>query len=324
MVTRILLLGWLSSIIGGCAPELDDRISLVTSPRVIALTSFPAEAAPTDMVTLRGLYVGPQGELPWDGASWAFCTERKPLTELGPISPACLAAEGESLVQVGEGAMATGAIPADACRLFGPDRPEPKAGEPAGRPVDPDFTGGYHQPFRILVNGSFVSGGVRVACGLSGATPAQAATFREQYGANVAPAPDALLLKRGANAGESINNDPDTALFVAPNERLTLEVSWPLCTTEANCGGAETYLWFDPDKRTIEKRREGIRVSWFVTAGTLDADRTGRAEDEADTNSSQNGWTAPAEAGIVSLWIVARDDRGGVGWRAGKIRVGSP
>jgi hypothetical protein len=323
MVTRILFWGALSILVG-CAPELDDRISRVTSPRVIALTSFPAEAAPTEMVTLRGLHVGPQGELPWDGSSWAFCTERKPLTELGPISPACLVAEGESLGQLGQGAAATGAIPADACRLFGPDRPEPKAGEPAGRPVDPDFTGGYHQPVRVLINGSFVSGGVRVTCGLSGATPAQAATFREQYGRNEAPAPDALLLKRGENAAEPLGDDAAPIPSVAPNERVTLEVSWPLCSKEANCGGAETYLWFDPDERTLKERREGIRVSWFVTAGTLDADRTGRAEDEADSNSSQNGWTAPADVGIVYLWIVVRDDRGGVGWRAGKIQVGQP
>ncbi len=105
--------------------------------------------------------------------------------------------------------------------------------------------------------------------------------------------------------------------------RITLRVSWPVCTSQTSCGGAETYLWFDPEKRTLETRREGIRISWFVTAGVLDADRTGRAEDEADRNSSENGWTAPAKATVVHVWAVARDDRGGIGWRAGKIRVGS-
>jgi hypothetical protein len=104
-------------------------------------------------------------------------------------------------------------------------------------------------------------------------------------------------------------------------EYVALEVSWPHCDAGLGCGGSESYLWFNPEKRTLETRREAIRISWFVTAGDLDADRTGRSESEADKNTSQNGWTAPNEAGVVSVWVVARDDRGGVGWRAGKLRV---
>jgi hypothetical protein len=173
----------------------------------------------------------------------------------------------------------------------------------------------------VDVSGAFVSGALRVTCGLGGATPAQAATFREQYIPNEAPSPDTIGLRRGTNAIESIEENPNASVIVNRGERVTLEVTWPHCDTDTSCSGAESYLWFDPEKRTLERRHEGIRISWFVTAGDLDFDRTGRSEAEADENTSQNNWVAPNEAGVVSVWAVARDDRGGVGWRAGKVRV---
>jgi hypothetical protein len=204
MVNRNGTSAFLLVFLVGCAPELDDRSSRITSQRVIALAAFPAEAPPSASVTLRGLYVDPQGELAMHESSWAFCVERKPLTELGPVAPSCLYAAGNGVLPLGEGSTAIGSIPAEACRLFGPDRPEPKAGEPAGRPVDPDSTGGYYQPFRIDVSSTFVTGAVRVTCGLGGATPAQAAMFREQYIPNEAPLPETLGVRRGSQTVESI------------------------------------------------------------------------------------------------------------------------
>ena len=83
----------------------------------------------------------------------------------------------------------------------------------------------------------------------------------------------------------------------------------------AACSGAESYASFDPVTQTVRARREGMRLSWFATAGVLDEDHTGR--DEADEATwSENAWTAPAATGLAHLWVVLRDDRGGVGWRA--------
>lgn len=83
---------------------------------------------------------------------------------------------------------------------------------------------------------------------------------------------------------------------------------------------------------------EALSVSWFTTAGHLDASRSlylppgcaTRApcagdppEDGADTT-----WFAPTQSeaadvgggdGRVDFWAVVRDDRGGVGWRAGSL-----
>jgi hypothetical protein len=54
-------------------------------------------------------------------------------------------------------------------------------------------------------------------------------------------------------------------------------------------------------------------IAWYATAGSFDDDRTGRASNET-TNSSPNTWHAPAQPGRAHLWVVLRDDRGGVGW----------
>ena len=85
---------------------------------------------------------------------------------------------------------------------------------------------------------------------------------------------------------------------------------------------------------------EALTVSWFTTAGHIDGGRSlylppgcddpsacadQRPEDGADTV-----WFAPTAtqaagfvdgSGIVDFWAVIRDDRGGVGWRAGKLTL---
>jgi hypothetical protein len=40
-------------------------------------------------------------------------------------------------------------------------------------------------------------------------------------------------------------------------------------------------------------------------------------------NSPQNGWVArkAASGQTLTLWFVARDDRGGVGWTTRRVRV---
>ena len=63
--------------------------------------------------------------------------------------------------------------------------------------------------------------------------------------------------------------------------------------------------------QTVAPRRESMRVSWFSTAGTFDADRTGRTEAETETRTA-NGWLAPPAPGPATIWIVLRDSRGGV------------
>jgi hypothetical protein len=92
------------------------------------------------------------------------------------------------------------------------------------------------------------------------------------------------------------------------------------CTGGRGCTGAESYAWYDPEARAVSSRRESLRVSWFASAGRFAEERTGRSESEADVTFSENAWRAPA-SGVVRIWVVLRDDRGGVGWQSYTLRV---
>lgn len=272
--------------VASCRPELDDRVSLVESQRLLAVRATPAEARPGETVAFEALFVDASGTVAAAPIQWAYCVERRALAESTPIASSCLSGAA-GLVPIGFGATASGAIPTDACRLFGPDRPEPKPGEPAGRATDPDGTGGYYQPLRLGLPSDVAIAEVRVRCGLSGATQEQVA----EYGAT----------KRNENpAIVALAGHTDA---VARGARVALRVDH---------SAPEKYLWFDPVRRELVERTEAMRVSWYATVGTFDNERT---------SDPDNTWTAPNEPGEVLLWIVVRDDRGGVAFAGYRVEV---
>lgn len=65
----------------------------------------------------------------------------------------------------------------------------------------------------------------------------------------------------------------------------------------------ETYVYFDPIAHALVDRDEVYRISWFATAGRFAA---------AHTGTGDNTWTGGGAGDTV--WIVVRDDRGGVAW----------
>lgn len=299
--------GWLVFACAACAPDLDDTTSLVDAPRLLATRGEPAEVAPGATIATTALWATPTGTLADAPLQWAFCSARKTFSEPGPVAAACLVEASDDLVVFGTGASANGAVPANACRQFGPDAPDPLPGEPAGRPADPDGTGGFYQPVRVRATApdeAYVLGQLRIRCGLPGATAAQAAEFRTSYVANTNPSIAELI----------------ASPVVHPGDTVDLAVHWPHCET-APCEGSEPYVWFDPVARQLTRRREAMRVSWFATAGSFATGHTGRAESEADQAFANNQWSAPSTAGEVHLWAVLRDDRGGVTWTALRIAV---
>ncbi len=350
MTRALALLAFLAAApLAACVPELDDRAFLVAGPTLLAISSTPPEAAPSAQVTLAALYVDPSGELRADMA-WSFCVDRQALTDQGTVAPECVTPGGGGLVPLGAGPSVTGALPMDACRLFGPDVPDPVMGQPAGRPVDPDPTGGYYQPSVLLVRDgadAYSIGATRIECGLSGADAQTAAAFQTRYRENAAPAVASLSLVRASGSTPIAPDAPGAAPggTVARGEQVTLHATWATCPTTpvcgdavcgvdetaascpadcthpAGCSGSEQYVLFDPDTRTLDVEREAIRIDWFATGGTLADDSTGRDATEADTPSTDDAWTVPATAGEVRLWLVVRDDRGGVGWASYRITV---
>jgi hypothetical protein len=304
-----------------CVPDDDQNESLIDRARVIAVQMEPAEVAPRGRFKLRALSAG--GEVDLD---WSFCGEQKPLSELGPISRRCLAPHGQGLLDpFGAGNEVDATMPANACRLYGPDRPPPKQGEPAGRPVDADPSGGFYQPISLFDFNEQAASlfEARVACSLPGVTRQQFSDWTQRYVPNVNPSIDAI---EAVFDGEAYLLDDAEAgpLQVSAGMTLPLRVWAPLCGEEldatAACGGAEPYLYFDIGTRDLVTRTETLSASWFATGGSFGDSRTSLAETD-DGALANNRWTAPRQAGEVSLWVVLRDNRGGVSWKQARIVV---
>ena len=323
----------------GCAPELLDDTSRVRSPRVIAVRAEPAEPAPGEAVTLRALVVAPDGTVGEPPLRWSFCTARRALATPGPVHPACLAEADPALQSVGSGATASGTLPTDACRLFGPEPPDDRQGG-GGRPVDPDVTGGFYLPVQMVLSGAAPAVfQARIGCRPGGLSQTESAELTRRARRNENPSIASLV---ATMEGRAITVDEGAAVEVAPGAAVRLAVTWATCpasarcgdgvcgeeetratcaddcTTPRGCGGAEGYARFDLATRTVVTAREVLRASWFATEGAFGAPRTG-----SDGGArSVNEWTAPATAGTVRGWVVLRDDRGGADWRAFSVRVG--
>ncbi len=265
-----------------CAPDAGPSPGLIDGVRVLAVRAEPAEAAPGSAVRLVATVADADGVIDDIAVDWAWCAAPKPPTENNAVAAACLA-DGVTAIGAG-GPTVESTLPADGCRLFGPESPGPGL-----RPRDPDVTGGYHQPVRLVVDGQTAFGAVRLRCNLAQAPLSVAQTFAAEYTANAHPA---LTLDGPAQA------TPGAAVA------FTAEAEPP-----------EDYLRFDPAARALETREEQLIVSWFVTGGALDGERSDVTRGPATVI-----WTAPA-AGRYSVIAVLRDSRGGVAVREHRIEV---
>jgi hypothetical protein len=335
---RALLALSLLAAAGACVPDLDTDESRVSSARVLAVRAEPAEARPGATVRYSALVADGQGTLRNAFLAWFYCLAQKPLAELGPIDRSCLSASSENLSEIGGGLSVRATLPRDACMLFGPNVPQPAPGEEPSRPVDPDATGGYKQPVMLGVSAGDEGETLnlfeqRIACDLPGVSSELNREYRLRYHANENPRLRALIATRAS--GEVVSLQNGALLEVEANERISLSARWPTCperdecgdavcgpdetrdscaedcATPVGCDGAERYLWYDGEKRSLEVRREAMRLSWYATAGSYEEERTGVSEDSAEADSD-NAWTAPDGTGGATLWVVLRDARGGV------------
>jgi hypothetical protein len=264
--------------LAACDSGLDQRLAIVTAPRVLAITSEPPEAKPGASVTYAALVGSPTGPVA-TAPRWALCTAPKPPTEDNAVSDACLA---DQVIDLGATPIVTAMLPADGCILFGPDVP------PGGfRPRDPDPTGGYYQPVRADATGAYIAFGFsRITCNLPGASGDVAHDYQTNYVANRNPVLAPLAIPT------SIAADTD----------VTLTASWD---------EPESYLYYDPQTQTLVVRREAMRISWFATAGELPVDATAVSETDPATSASIR-WHAPSTPGPAWIWLVLRDSRGGI------------
>ncbi|MDB4943153.1 MAG: hypothetical protein JWP97_2687 [Labilithrix sp.] len=281
-------------VLAACRPDLGERESRVDRTKVIAVLVEPPDAMPGQEVTATVVVASPDGPVT-ASAEWALCATPRLLTENGSVSTAC---QANGVVPLGgaPAASVTLPLPSDACAAFGP---EIQAAEV--RPRDPDSTGGFFAPIRALVvtagGGPLTAFGfARLRCGLANASAENVQAFAARYAPNRSPVPSRLAAapRSGAPAGLDA---------IAPGDRVVLRASW-------RPEDAEVYAYYDPAALAVVDRREGMRVTWLASAGDFDADRTGRADTEAEV-FTDNTWTAPPRTGLVHVWAVLRDTRGG-------------
>jgi len=289
----------LTLALGACRPDFNEDEALVTAPRVLAVKSEPAEATPGTPTTFTGFVAAPPSVPSPASPVWSFCMAPKPPTVDNVVSPACL--DSVSLLPAGEGFTIMAPTPSAACTLFGPN-----VAASGFRPRDPDVTGGYFQPLRVDLTGADPAFHLqRVQCGLSAAPADIASEFGHEYVPNDNPHLAPLI---STIAG----HDADLSQIPA-GAQVELTVSWP-------AADVESYAYFDPALQAITTRRESMRVAWYVSAGKLRTQSSGRAEGDL-VLSSGNVWTAPNSSGSATLWIVLRDSRGGVDFAVHQLEV---
>jgi len=298
----VKVVGVLVAILGGttaCRPPLSGSPGHIEAPRVLAVRAAPAEVAPGARTFLEALVVDEDGDVDstvsGTAISWSRCTTPRAPGENGALPAACVDDTGATVVDDDddEDHTITAAIPTDACATFGPEIGS------GLRPRDADSTGGYHQPFRLDVVVDDVAlqaaAFVRLACRLGDAPVEIAQRFAEARRDNQNPA--GLVV-----------DAPDV---VGVGDPIDITAEW-------SAAAAETYLRYDRDAVRLIETREVLTASFFVTAGQLAAERLGAVD---DATSVRNRWMAPDVAGVVHLWVVVRDGRGGTAWSRHTLTV---
>jgi hypothetical protein len=306
-----------------CKPNLGSPPSLIEGPRILAVRGTPAEAAEGDPVTYDVLAVDPMGRIPNPTLTWASCHDPKPPASANAVSASCLAIDDDVSTA---SPIFMAPMPDGACKVFGPQPPETQPGKPPLRPQDPDVTGGFYQPVRAtLVDGEVTEVAFaleRLKCRLANAPPDITGMFNQMIKLNGNPAIASVTLDPAGTpvalftAGQDMAPPtvPATPPTVAQGAAVTLEVAWPADTPES-------YPVWNLVTQTLDTHRESLSVSWFATDGSFAHDRTGRGETEPDLTSN-DVWTAPTTLGLVHLWVLLRDIRGGVDFAETQVMVG--
>jgi hypothetical protein len=110
----------------------------------------------------------------------------------------------------------------------------------------------------------------------------------------------------------------DEVPVIAPGVEVAIEPT-------SAAGDAEPYAVFRFDLGTQELV-EHIGYRFFATAGQWNREQTGGPPNAISTETTvASRWTAPEEpptgGGLVTIWVVARDGRGGISWTERQVEV---
>ena len=215
------------------------------------------------------------------------------------VDPACLQAGGTTPLGTSAAPLPL-TLPSTACRLFGPDTPPQMAGEPPAQSRAPDVTGGYYQPVRADFDGAATIALARIRCALAGASFDVATEYAATYTANRNPSLTSVAA--------FVDGAPVALDAIAAGSVVTLAAGW-------TADSPESFPVLDPAAGVLVTHREAMSVSWMATAGAIAAANSGRAEDDPALFATTT-WTAPSSPGVVHLFVVLHDSRGGIDFAA--------
>lgn len=292
----------------GCVPEFEDTPHLVESTRILAIRGIPAEARPNTEVRYEVLVASPSGTrtVPLD---YSYCTESRRAEERTGVSATCLV--GDSLVQITQSAT----LLSEGCARFGPNAPPAMEGQAARRATDPDPSGGYYLPLQVSVPGepeTATFGFHRIRCDLAGATRKIFEAFEEGYEQNRHPQVAGLWASdKDATMSGNKKELSGQELITSPGASLSLLL-------ELRADSFENYVVYSAEEAALFDRKEGVRVNWYFSAGSLEKFSQDMSQSAREAN---NTWTAPVEPGLVHGWLVVVDDRGGATWASFRFLV---
>jgi hypothetical protein len=175
----------------------------------------------------------------------------------------------------------------------------------------------------------------RIDCGLAHA-PAWAirAYNATPYTLNNNPVISSLTLQQPGSSPVVApqSGTPGSPIPVANGQTISLVANW-------TADSVETYPAWDVINLILVKYTEAMRVSWYATSGSFEHDTTGVAGTETATygpddttwqprgagttasqTSTDNTWT-PDTSGLVHMWLVLHDSRGGTDFAAFDLQV---
>ncbi|MBI5482399.1 MAG: hypothetical protein HY906_26325 [Deltaproteobacteria bacterium] len=271
-----------AALLHACRPSFEPA-TWVDGFRVLTVKAEPPEIAVGETTTLSVLAVDTAGGPV--SVSWALCLLPPNPATGESVSRDCLTTDADAaLLPLGAGLSTT---------LVMPDEPAINLGQP-------DSTGGVYVPVRLEAEG----GGKLVA-----------AVYRLRYGHGTVPNQNPViagvyLVPAGASDA-SVDAlpalDETTPPEVRAGDVLTLRAAF---TPES----AETYEapeGGDLDAGTAPKT-ELLSATWFATAGRFSVDTTGTEKPDTVLKLDAHLPAAGTDGALIDLWVVGRDDRGGV------------
>jgi hypothetical protein len=295
--------------LAGCTTPFDP-FNRLTGFRVLAIVSDPPTPATGETTTLSALAYLPEAgvgtDLPGVTYEWSWCpfpgaqNDGYPC-QVTPEQVAGLAAAGITLPPFDLGSASTAKLsntvpPAAFTQLC--------AGVP-GAPVAPDCTGGF--PVQVKLT-------ARTATDTIVTVSEVRLRFDAASTPNTPPSVDALS---AVINGVEVPVGPQPMATLPRNKETVIKMVVP-------AAASEPYMGRD-DNLQPALLHERLTFTWYVETGDTDQERTGYLEGGSGTleRNLRNKWTPGLSKDYpknqARLVVVARDNRGGVGWREGLV-----